>query len=139
MPTDEVNAGTGNGNMPAIWMLNAQIPNTIQYGAPQCSCWTTGCGELDIFEVLAGSSPACNYAKSTLHGNIPMSGGNSDYFERPTGSPITVGLVMYENNIHIRIMDDFDWPSNLDPSTINGVCDATKINGGDNSVFQLAQ
>lgn len=34
-----------NGDMPSIWMLNAQIPRTIQYGNPDCSCWESGCGE----------------------------------------------------------------------------------------------
>lgn len=39
-----------NQNMPAIWALNAKVPRTQQYGA--CSCWDSGCGEFDIFEVL---------------------------------------------------------------------------------------
>jgi hypothetical protein len=30
---------------PAIWMLNAQIPRTTQYGPSDCSCWESGCGE----------------------------------------------------------------------------------------------
>lgn len=34
-----------NADMPAIWMLNAQIPRTLQYGNAACSCWITGCGE----------------------------------------------------------------------------------------------
>lgn len=34
-----------NGDMPAIWMLNAKIPRTIQYGKAECSCWSSGCGE----------------------------------------------------------------------------------------------
>ena len=139
MPADVANAGVGmNGNMPGIWMLNAQIPNTIQYGASDCSCWTSGCGEFDIFEVLKGASPACDYAKATIHGNAPMLGGDSDYFQRPTGSAITVGVVMYDSNIHIQIMDNFDWSSSLTSSAIDNLCDSTMTNGGDVSVFKLA-
>jgi len=54
-------------NRPAIWMLNAQIPRTLQYGNADCSCWASGCGEFDIFEVLADGDKRM---KSTLHGNI---------------------------------------------------------------------
>ena len=37
-----------NADMPAIWMLNAQIPRTLQYGNAACSCWESGCGEFDV-------------------------------------------------------------------------------------------
>lgn len=40
-------------NMPAIWMLNALIPRILQYGQSECSCWASGCGEFDIFEVFS--------------------------------------------------------------------------------------
>jgi hypothetical protein len=48
MPNDGTSGW--NQNMPAIWALNSQIPRTEQYGA--CSCWKSGCGEVDIYEVL---------------------------------------------------------------------------------------
>ncbi|KAI5366472.1 hypothetical protein Slin14017_G041120 [Septoria linicola] len=88
-------------NMPAIWMLNAQIPRTLQYGNAECSCWTTGCGEFDIFEVLAAGDTRC---KSTLHGN--KAGGDSDYFARPTNGTIKAALLLYKDNIHIKVLDD---------------------------------
>ena len=88
-------------NMPAIWMLNAQIPRTLQYGNADCSCWKTGCGEFDIFEVLAAGDTRC---KSTLHGNI--AGGDSDYFARPTNGTIKAALLLYKDNIHIKVLDD---------------------------------
>ncbi|CZT19551.1 related to TOS1 Target of SBF [Ramularia collo-cygni] len=88
-------------NMPAIWMLNAQIPRTLQYGKPECSCWTTGCGEFDIFEVLAAGDTRC---KSTMHGNI--AGGDSDYFERPVTGTIKAALLLYKDNMHIKIIDN---------------------------------
>jgi len=67
-----------NADMPSIWMLNAQIPRTLQYGNAQCSCWESGCGELDIAEGLFSGS---TYLKSTLHANTP--GGDSDYLVHP--------------------------------------------------------
>ncbi|KAF2218064.1 hypothetical protein CERZMDRAFT_89674 [Cercospora zeae-maydis SCOH1-5] len=88
-------------NMPAIWMLNAQIPRTLQYGKPECSCWTSGCGEFDIFEVLAPGDSRC---KSTLHGNV--SGGSSDYFARPTSGTIKAALLLYKDNIHVKILEN---------------------------------
>ncbi|KAF1818948.1 uncharacterized protein K489DRAFT_293708, partial [Dissoconium aciculare CBS 342.82] len=88
-------------NMPAIWLLNAQIPRTLQYGPADCSCWTTGCGEFDIFEVLMPGDTRC---KSTLHGNVQ--GGDSNYFARPTTGTIKAVLIMNDNNIHIKILDN---------------------------------
>ncbi|KAK5658765.1 hypothetical protein OQA88_1576 [Cercophora sp. LCS_1] len=65
-------------DMPAIWMLNAKIPYTSQYGA--CSCWKSGCGEFDVFEVLEKGGTK---AKSTFHS--VKGGGDSNYFVRPGG------------------------------------------------------
>jgi hypothetical protein len=46
MPSDPGSiTGTYAGDMPAIWMLNAQIPRTTQYGPSNCNCWQSGCGE----------------------------------------------------------------------------------------------
>jgi len=88
-------------NMPAIWMLNAQIPRTLQYGPAQCSCWTTGCGEFDIFEVLAPGDARC---KSTLHSNVK--GGSSDYFPRPFTGTIQAVLIMTDNDMHVEILQN---------------------------------
>jgi len=71
--------GASMEDMPAIWMLNAQIPHTIQYGDPSCNCWTSGCGEVDIVEVLSSGAIQC---KSTIHTN--MVAGDSNYNIRPT-------------------------------------------------------
>lgn len=65
MPSEPSATGM-NADMPAIWMLNAKIPRTGQYVSANCSCWTSGCGEFDIFEVLTTGSTK---AKSTMHGN----------------------------------------------------------------------
>jgi len=134
---DEPSQQTGlwTGNMPAIWALNAQIPRTLQYGNPTCSCWATGCGELDIFEVLA---PGDTRAKSTLHGNAPCSGGNSDYFARPTNGTITVGVLMNENNIHIKVNPSYNWESSLAASDINDLCNSMMTQENGISLFALA-
>jgi Putative TOS1-like glycosyl hydrolase (DUF2401) len=97
-----ITGATGwNRDMPAAWILNAQIPNTVQYGKVECSCWESGCGEWDIFEVLDSGNPRC---KSTVHGNI--SGGDSNYFDRPVDSTVKVAVVFDGDNSagHIVIL-----------------------------------
>jgi hypothetical protein len=98
MPLD---GNTGfNGDMPAIWMLNAQIPRTLQYGNAACSCWISGCGEFDIAEVLAPGALRC---KSTLHTNAP--GGDSDYILRPTSRLMKLAVVFASatSTAHIQV------------------------------------
>lgn len=91
-----------NMDMPAAWMLNAAIPRTQQYG--DCSCWKSGCGEWDIFEVLDSGNTR---AKSTLHIGKD-SGGESDYFERPTSKTIKAAVVFdgINSNGHIILLPD---------------------------------
>lgn len=121
-------------NMPAVWMLNAQIPRTLQYGNENCSCWTSGCGEFDMFEVLA---PGDSRAKSTLHGN--KAGGDSNYFARPTTSPIKVGMILHEDQIHIKVLDgSIDFGSTMDESTINDILGSTSVQSDMVSLFNLA-
>lgn len=54
MPTDSDSSSSFNYDMPAVWLLNAQIPRNLQYGNSACSCWATGCGEMDLlrFSIL---------------------------------------------------------------------------------------
>ncbi|KAI7311410.1 hypothetical protein KC367_g2162 [Hortaea werneckii] len=120
-------------DMPAIWMLNAQIPRTLQYGQAECSCWESGCGEFDIFEVLAPGDKRC---KSTLHGNI--AGGNSDYIKRPTDRPIKAAMVLDNNNIHIKVLEDsVDFGSSMDYETIQDICGSTMTQSKTVSIFDL--
>ncbi|ESZ98134.1 hypothetical protein SBOR_1513 [Sclerotinia borealis F-4128] len=118
MPTD----GTSgfNADMPSIWVLNAQIPRTIQYGAASCSCWESGCGEFDIAEALnAGST----FLKSTLHTNKP--GGDSDYFVRPTSSTMKLAVVFSSasSTIHIQVLPtNYDFPTSLTTDAIQSIC-----------------
>lgn len=91
-----------NMDMPAAWMLNAAIPRTQQYGS--CSCWSSGCGEWDIFEILDSGNTR---AKSTLHAG-PGSGGESDYFERPIDKTIKAAIIFDGPNSagHIVVLPD---------------------------------
>ncbi|CDK28057.1 unnamed protein product [Kuraishia capsulata CBS 1993] len=92
--TDE---NTTSYNMPAIWLLNAQIPRTAQYPInSSCSCWSSGCGEFDIFEVMNSTESSRFY--STIHDfqgiwdigtGIPIQG----YLERTPGSKMSGGVV----------------------------------------------
>ncbi|KAI1627659.1 putative TOS1-like glycosyl hydrolase-domain-containing protein [Exophiala viscosa] len=105
-----------NADMPAVWMLNALIPRTEQYG--NCSCWESGCGEFDIFEVLDSGDEK---AKSTWHGVDSL--GDSDYFARPTSGTMkaAVWLDGSTGTAHIIVLDDsttFD--SSITESTVEG-------------------
>lgn len=121
-------------NMPAIWMLNAQIPRTLQYGNADCSCWLSGCGEFDIFEVLAPGDSRC---KSTLHGNI--AGGDSNYFPRPTSGPMKAAVLLTEDQIHIKILEnDFDFSGSISEETVRSICESIDTAGDGISIFNLS-
>jgi hypothetical protein len=106
MPLSGVRGKGLNDDMPAMWMLNAAVPRTQQYGG--CSCWGSGCGELDVLEVL---SPGEGRAKSAWHGRAGMgstSTGESDWFERPVGGSVKVAVVLdgRVGKASIVILDD---------------------------------
>lgn len=110
MPDDGDN--TPDHNMPAIWFLNGKIPRTEQYGS--CSCWPP-CGEFDAFEVL---TPGYTQMKATLHGNI--SGGISDYFDRPVDAMMTGAVLFNDNNIIVQVLnDEFDFGDTVSLEHIN--------------------
>lgn len=125
-----------NGDMPGIWLLNAQIPLTSQYGTnPECSCWTSGCGEFDLFEVLDTGNFRC---KSTLH--MAPAGGSSDYFRRPEKNAIKAAVLFHGSNesAHIHILDD---SQSFDESLSSDVIQAMALEGAKgtmSSVFRLA-
>lgn len=74
-----------SADQPALWLLNARIPQTQQYGP--CSCWKSGCGEFDVFEVLAPGDAKC---KSTFHS--VFAAGDPNYFDRPADAPVRVAV-----------------------------------------------
>lgn len=102
--------GSFNHDMPAIWLLNAKIPRTLQYGNSACSCWSTGCGEFDIFEILSSGS---DKLISHLHDGqgAPSASsyggtGSADYFKRPYDSTMKAAVVFKDGEISIVVLDD---------------------------------
>ncbi|KAL6945075.1 hypothetical protein ACO0QE_002520 [Hanseniaspora vineae] len=122
MPTSTKSSSTNN-DMPAIWMLNAKIPRTLQYGNADCSCWSTGCGELDLFEILSSGS---DKLISHIHdgqgkdGSSYGGGGSQDYFARPTSGTMKAAVIFdSDSTIHIVQLDDsVTFGSSLDDSTV---------------------
>ncbi|PHH66999.1 hypothetical protein CDD81_4394 [Ophiocordyceps australis] len=124
-----------NGDKPAIWALNAQIPRTSQYKA--CSCWRSGCGEVDIYEVLA---PGDNKCKSTFHLDS-RSGGSSDWFQRPAHSFIKVAVVFDQASSSVsihRLNDDVDFAQSLDQETVQSWLRGTTKHQTLRSLFQMS-
>jgi hypothetical protein len=123
MPTDSSSSGASNPDMPAIWLLNAKIPRTLQYGDASCSCWSTGCGELDLFEILAEGD---DKLISHIHdgqgndGTQTGGGGSQDYFKRPTSGSFK-GAVIFNSDKTIQIaqVDDADFSSGLSSSQVS--------------------
>jgi hypothetical protein len=107
-----------NADMPAAWMLNAQIPRTQQYG--NCSCWTSGCGEFDILEVLDSGNTKC---KSTWHGAHSL--GDSNWFARPVEKTVKVAVILDgtagTGTASIVILDDgVSFGDSVDASSVSG-------------------
>lgn len=103
-----------NGDMPALWLLNGRVPRTQQYG--DCSCWTSGCGEADIIEVLASGDTKC---KSTFHLSSSKSIGSSDWFPRPVDGLMKVAVVFDESaGVAIKVLDGVDFAEGLDAETV---------------------
>lgn len=125
MPTASGSSGTNNYDMPAIWLLNAKIPRTLQYGDSLCLCWLTGCGELDLFEVLNAGNDKLICHLHDGQGNDGSStggGGSQDYFTRPTtGSAYGVAYFNGDDSsIRVMLVDSFDFGSTLSADTISG-------------------
>ncbi|GMM58315.1 Toh1 protein [Maudiozyma humilis] len=84
-------------DMPAIWLLNDHIPRTSQYPTnTNCSCWSSGCGEFDIFEVMNGTER--NHLYSTFHtfqGIEDLGTGiqSFGYIPRDTSSTMLGGVI----------------------------------------------
>ncbi|KAI9841081.1 MAG: target of Sbf [Thelocarpon superellum] len=124
-----------NLNMPAIWILNAKIPRTSQFPAdPACSCWASGCGEFDLFEILNSGNTK---AKSTFH--MGQAAGDSDYFVRPTGATIKAAVILDGSSsiAHIQVLDDsVTFGDTLSKSDVDGFL--SKSTGAGLSTFALA-
>lgn len=101
MPTESkvLKSEVSNYNMPAIWLLNAHIPRTSQYSTnANCSCWRSGCGEFDIFEVKNNTDSTVNKLFSTIHdyqGTDDIESGiqANGYIPRDTEGTMVGGVV----------------------------------------------
>lgn len=114
-----------NGDMPAVWMLNARIPRTLQYGDSSCSCWASGCGELDLFEILSTGSDKCITTLHDSQGAVNGNGGgagSSDYFSRPTSGSVKAAVIFTGLEIHVQYVDD-DFDSVLSSDTVQAWVD----------------
>lgn len=101
-PNDSsVDPNTTYPNLPAIWLLNAHIPRTSEYPANySCSCWDSGCGEFDIFEVM--NTTDMYKFTSTLHtyqqtDNVQDGTQAQAWTDRTTHSEM-VGGVVFDSN-----------------------------------------
>ncbi|KAF2754329.1 hypothetical protein EJ05DRAFT_156191 [Pseudovirgaria hyperparasitica] len=141
MPDNPSGDSSGLPNAPAIWMLNANIPRVSQYGTDSatktsCSCWDSGCGEFDIFEVLSAGDKRC---KSTLHRQHNAQGGDSNYFKRPTDAPVKVAVVMTGGNFIIATLkDDVTFDETFESSTMQSMLNAYD-NPNHQSVFAIVR
>lgn len=111
-------------DMPAVWLLNADIPRTSQY--TNCSCWATGCGEFDIFETLDSGDIR---TKSTLHSTID--GGDVNWIPRPTNSTMKAAVTFDADGaaLHVKVLpDNTEFPTSFTPQDIAEFCD-TNANG----------
>ncbi|KAF5092537.1 hypothetical protein D0Z00_004535 [Geotrichum galactomycetum] len=111
MPLDPNSDAQINADMPAIWFLNAQIPRTLQYGNGECSCWGSGCGEFDVFEILnSGNKWLTSHLHSGQGSSDPSGsyggGGTPDYIMRPIDSSMKAAVVFEEGSITISVLDD---------------------------------
>ena len=107
-----------NMDMPAAWILNAQIPRTLQYGKAECSCWQSGCGEFDVMEVLDSGNLKM---KSTWHGQGAT--GDSHWFQRPTGGSKKAAVVMDGSKGKVSVLwldDSVDFGSGLSVEVVQG-------------------
>lgn len=126
MPT-ATDSATENYDMPAIWLLNAQIPRTQQYGTSACSCWSTGCGEFDLFEVLSsGSDSLVSHVHDSQGSSTETAqggGGSADYFSRPLTSTMTAIVVFSASNNSVSIVqvDEFDFSASYSVDEITAI------------------
>lgn len=116
MPSDTSTGSQTGTDMPAIWLLNAKVPRIGQYLG--ISCWKSGCGELDLFEVLVNDY---NKMVTALHdkqgGN---GGGSSDYIARPSDSVMKAVVIFYAGEIHVQVVDsDYEFGSTLSSSQVS--------------------
>lgn len=118
-------------DMPAIWLLNAKIPRTSQYSSnPNCSCWNSGCGEYDIFEIM--NSTESTHLYSTIHDyqdtdNINMGMAAPGYFARDLSNKMQGGVVFDNNGNAVSFMlNSTSFDSEIGASNLNDWIDSNR-------------
>ncbi|KAG7387561.1 hypothetical protein PHYPSEUDO_013955 [Phytophthora pseudosyringae] len=112
----KVDMPTGStANLPAIWMLNAQVVRASQYG---CNCRGEGseggCGELDVAEVIETNTAQDKVSTHYYFYDGSVSPGGDNYAARPTDSSVTY-VIIFDNSGEgvVKIIelggDDFDF------------------------------
>ncbi|ETN01056.1 hypothetical protein PPTG_17497 [Phytophthora nicotianae INRA-310] len=112
----KVQMPTGStANLPAIWMLNAQVVRASQYG---CNCRGEGseggCGELDVAEVIETNTAQDKVSTHYYFYDGSVSPGGDNYATRPTDSAVTY-VTIFDNSGEgiVKIIeigsDDFDF------------------------------
>ncbi|KAI5953843.1 hypothetical protein CANMA_004681 [Candida margitis] len=125
MPNEtKTSTSISNYNMPAIWLLNAQIPRTAQYSSNvNCSCWRSGCGEFDIFEVM--NSTDYTHLYSTVHdyqgtGDIETGMAISSYIERDLTGTMVGGVVFDANgDVTVWVSNSTSFDETVSASDVN--------------------
>lgn len=87
-------------NLPALWILNAQVLWSGQYSGCNCRGWGAagGCGELDVAEVIESNS---RRDKVSTHyyfydGTVVSPGGGDNFATRPVDGP-TVYITVFDS------------------------------------------
>ena len=122
MPDQTSTSATQNDNMPAIWLLNAKIPRTMQYGNDECSCWSSGCGEFDIFEIISDGATDLTNQIHDREGSVGGGGGSTATLSRPTSGSMKAAVIFNDLNqtIHIvKLPDSATFGGTIESSTIS--------------------
>lgn len=127
MPNEtDASSDISNYNMPAIWLLNARIPRTAQYSQnPNCSCWRSGCGEFDIFEVKNNTGSQVGQLYSTIHDyqgtdDIEMGLQVDGYIPRNYDSTYSGGVTFDKNgNAVVFVSNSTKFDSTISASDLN--------------------
>ncbi|EMG50039.1 PGA52 GPI-anchored protein 52 [Candida maltosa Xu316] len=125
MPNEtNTDSSISNFNLPAIWLLNAHIPRTAQYSNNvNCSCWRSGCGEFDIFEVMNTTEYLNLY--STVHDyqgtdNIESGLAAPAYIERDLTGTMTGGVAFDSNgNAVVWVSNSTSFDQTVQASSVN--------------------
>eukprot|EP00898_Chlorokybus_atmophyticus_P007685 jgi/Chlat1/7918/Chrsp68S07355 len=112
----------GGTDTPAVWLLNAQVPRSAQYG---CNCrgmgGDGGCGELDIMEVLTDPSRK-SQCISQIYSFKGSTGTGAHYFIRPVNKAVTVFVVFGADGM-VKIStagaDSFGFPRYVQQNAIS--------------------